>query len=145
MAHSVETDELGELGELDELDERELLFNLRLEGELDEAEVRDFDERLRRDPEFARAWESFREVMGGLAAMPFEFAPPDFVEQVQSRIRTRSRGRFFAEDYLFGSRVPYEVVAIVMIAVMAAAYLLMGAPHDTHLRDVDLQRPTLRR
>ena len=126
------------LGAEAELSEQDLLFNAYLDDELSDDERARFAERLEEDPDFARAWESFSSIMGAVHRLPFEFAPPDFVERVQGRIRTRSRGRFFAEEFLFKSRVPYEVVALVMIIVMAAAYLFMGAPPDKQMQDVKL-------
>ena len=120
-------------------EELDLLFHASFEGELNAQERADFELRLERDPDFARAYEEFVTIMGGLRSLPFEFAPEDFVDKVQSRLRTRSRGRFFAEHYLYRSRVPYEVIAIVMIAIMAAAYLMMEPTTDKHLRDGDLR------
>ena len=125
----------------EELSEQDMLFNAYLEDDLADDERAEFDRRLADDPDFARAYEQFTDVVGSLGDLPFEFAPPDFVERVQTRIRTRSRGRFFAEEFLFKTRIPYEVVAIVMIIVMAAAYLFMGAPPDKQMQDVDVQTP----
>lgn len=124
--------------ELSPEEERDLLFNAYFEGELTPKEVADFEAQLEDDLEFAQAYESFTLVMGGLRELPFEFAPDDFVDRVQSRIRSRSRGRFFAENYLYRNRVPYEVIAIVMIVIMAAAYMMMENPRDVALRDADM-------
>jgi anti-sigma factor RsiW len=124
-----------------ELSELDLLFNAYLDDELSDEEREEFDDRLESDPDFARAWDDFSSVVGGLRGMPFEFAPDDFVDRVQGRIRTRSAGRFFAEEYLFKTRMPYEVVALVMIIVMSAAYLFMGAPPDKQMQDVDVPEP----
>jgi anti-sigma factor RsiW len=124
-----------------ELSELDMLFNAYLDGELSDEEREEFDDRLESDPDFAHAWENFASVMGGLRGMPFEFAPDDFVDKVKGRIRTRSAGRFFAEEYLFKTRMPYEVVALVMIIVMAAAYLFMGAPPDKQMQDVNMPEP----
>lgn len=121
-----------------EVSEQDLLFNAYLDNELSTDERRDFDARLAADPAFARAWEDFSSIMGAVHGLPFEFAPDDFAEKVKSRIRTRSRGRFFADEFLFRTRMPYEVVALVMIIVMAAAYLFMGAPPDKQMQDVRL-------
>lgn len=121
-----------------EVSERDLLFNAYLDDELSDEERQDFDSRLAADPSFAEAWEDFASIMDAVHGLPFEFAPDDFVDQVRSRIRTRSRGRFFAEEFLFSTRMPYEVVAMVMIIVMATAYLFMGAAPDRGMEDVQL-------
>lgn len=124
-----------------DLSEQDLLFNAYLDGELDRSEKEDFARRLETDPEFRKAWQDFERIMGGIRRLPMEFAPDDFVEQVRGRIRTRSNGRFFAENLLFKDRMPYEVVAVVMLIVMAAAYLFFGAPHDSRMQDVKVPEP----
>ncbi len=121
-----------------EVSEQDLLFNAYFDDDLSADERQDFEGRLAADPSFAQQWKDFASIMGAVQGLPFEFAPDDFAERVRSRIRTRSRGRFFAEEYLFKTRMPYEVVALVMIIVMAAAYLFMGAAPDQQMRDVRL-------
>lgn len=121
----------------EEMSEQDLLFNDFLEGELSDEEHALFEERLESDETFKRDYEQFFNVVGGLRSMPFTFAPDDFVDQVQSRIRSRSRGRFFADNYLLTSRIPYEVVGLVMILVMISAYFMMGVPHDAHIQDLN--------
>lgn len=125
-----------------ELSEQDLLFNAYLEGELEGGDEEDFERRLETDPEFRKAWENFERIMGGIRRLPMEFAPDDFVERVRGRIHTRSNGRFFADNLLFKEHMPYEVVAVVMMIVMATTYLFFGAPNDAHMRDVkDFEAP----
>lgn len=141
MTHTHSTSLPGGDPELVGIDERDALFIAYLEDDLPEEERQEFRARLERDAQLRREFEDFADIMGGVQDLPFEFAPPDFVEQVQGRIRTRSKGRFFADNLLYGSRMPYEAIAVVMIAVMAAAWLLMGTPKDRQLRDADIQVP----
>ena len=115
----------------DELEEQTFLFNAFYEDDLEGEELQAFEERLETDEAFAQDFEQFSNVVGGLRNLPFEFAPDDFEERLKSRIRTRSSGRFFADNYLFTDRVPYEVVAVVMMVIMAATYLLMEAPRGS--------------
>lgn len=136
---------VGPEGIYSEEEELDLLFNAYFEGELTPEERADFDAKLEQDAEFAQSYEEFVTIMGGLRNLPFEFAPDDFMERVQSRMRTRSRGRFFTDNYLYRSRIPYEVIAIVMIAIMGAAYMMMDPNTDKHLRDdlkVNKPQPT---
>ncbi len=121
-----------------EQEEQDLLFNAYFEGDLTADEREEFERRLETDPDFKHDYDEFVHIMGGLRTLPFEFAPDDFVDKVQSRIRRRSKGRFFTENYLYTTRVPYEVIALVMMVVMAAAYMMMEAPHDSDLRGADL-------
>ncbi|MEZ4459286.1 MAG: hypothetical protein R3E66_06085 [bacterium] len=119
-----------------DMSEQDLLFNAYIEGDLDRGEREDFARRLETDPEFRKAWEQFERIMGGIRRLPMEFAPDDFVDRVRGRIRTRSNGRFFAENMLFNDHMPYEVVAVVMMIVMATTYLFFGAPPDSKMHDV---------
>lgn len=139
--HVQSTSSPGGEPELADLDERDALFIAFLEGDLPEDRRAEFEAELDRDAELRREFEEFADIMGGVQSLPFEFAPPDFVEQVQGRIRSRSKGRFFAENFLYNTRMPYEAIAVVMIAVMAAAWLLMGTPKDRNLRDAGVEIP----
>lgn len=123
--------------EEEEMTTQDLLFNDFLEGELSSEEHAKFEERLESDDVFRKEYEQFFNVVGGLRSLPFTFAPDDFVDNVQSRIRSRSRGRFFADNYLLTSRIPYEVVGLVMILVMISSYFMMGVPHDAKIEDLN--------
>ena len=131
--------QLGSHGLLDALhEEQDLLFNAYFEGDLTAQEREEFETKLDEDDAFRRSYDEFVNIMSGLRTLPFEFAPDDFVDKVESRIRRRSNGRFFAESLLYSSRVPYEVIALVMMVVMAAAWMLMESPRDSGLRTADL-------
>jgi hypothetical protein len=121
-----------------DINEQDLMFNAYYEGDMTQDEREDFEGRLERDDMFRKDYEDFLSVVGGLRSLPFEFAPDNFVEKVQSRIRTRSAGRFFAENYLTSTHVPYEVIALVMIIVMTSAYMMMEAPRDKALTNADV-------
>lgn len=129
------------LDELDALDERDALFIAYLEGDLSEAERDEFRAEMDADAQLRHDFEQFAEIMGGMQSLPFEFAPPDFVDKVQGRIRSRSQGRFFVDNFLYSTRIPYEGIAVVMIVVMAAAWILMGKPKDRDIHDVDVHLP----
>jgi hypothetical protein len=54
-------------------------------------------------------------------------APKEFLRGVQKRIRTRSRGKFYADGWsTSNSRVSYMVVAVAMLLVIAIAYFALG-------------------
>jgi anti-sigma factor RsiW len=61
------------------------------------------------------------DALSGLHRVP---APPDFENQVAETIHRRSAGRFFGRR-AFGDRVPFELVAVVALVGMAAAYWLL--------------------
>jgi hypothetical protein len=51
----------------------------------------------------------------------------EFLRGVQKRIRTRSRGKFYADGWsTSSSRVSYMVIALAMLIVIAIAYFALG-------------------
>jgi anti-sigma factor RsiW len=127
--------------DLSDIDERDARFIACLEGDLSDDEQSEFRAELERDPELRREFDRFADIMKGMQSLPFEFAPPDFVDKVESRIRKRSRGHFFRDNVLLSTRMPYEAIAVVMIAVMAAAWILMGVPKDRNLKNAEMDIP----
>lgn len=125
--------------ELADVSDRDAKFIAYLEGDLSDRERREFREQLENDPQLEEEFDEFAAVVDGVRSLPFEFAPDDFVDSVTNRIRSRSRGRFFDESFLYSTRTPYEAIAVVMIAVMAAAWVLMGMPRDRGLEDIEIQ------
>lgn len=51
-------------------------------------------------------------------------APQDFAEGVTRTIEERSAGRFFGRR-AFGDRIPYELLAVLALALGLGVYLLM--------------------
>jgi anti-sigma factor RsiW len=124
----------GSLEQLDISPSRELL-NRYLDGDLSDAEQADVSRRLEAEPELRAELDGLENVVGALGALPFTFAPDDFVDRVQTRMRRQSAGRLFANNVLRHSRIPYEAIAVVMILVMAAAYLLLEPPIEVKVED----------
>lgn len=94
-----------------------------LDGDLDAEELRRFESQLEWDSELDDAAETMAAAVGHLRAMPVAQAPPDFLQAVQSRIRRRSRGRWFAIDAP-KLRFPFEAaISVVLIGLLAGVYL----------------------
>jgi hypothetical protein len=54
-------------------------------------------------------------------------APDEFLRGVQKRIRTRSRGKFYADGWsTSNARVSVALVALVMLLVVVLAYVVLG-------------------
>ncbi|MGO8992789.1 MAG: hypothetical protein ACLQVI_05640 [Polyangiaceae bacterium] len=54
-------------------------------------------------------------------------APEQFLRGVQKRIRTRSRGKFYADGWSTSSpRLSYTLIALVMLLIVALAYFVLG-------------------
>jgi anti-sigma factor RsiW len=78
--------------------------------------------------------EKFREAMNALSGLHKMAAPADMTERVASTINRRSAGRFFGRK-AFGDRIPYEVLAVVALAICVSVVLLLrwsatGAVHE---------------
>ena len=52
---------------------------------------------------------------------------PDLLPAVQRKIRKRSRGKFFGDGYSTTTmRVNYALIAVVMLSIIAMAYVALG-------------------
>ncbi len=52
---------------------------------------------------------------------------PDLLRGVQRKIRTRSKGKFYADGWSTSqSRINYGLVAVAMLVVIAIAYFALG-------------------
>ena len=60
-------------------------------------------------------------------------APEHFKHDVEETIRQRSGGRFFGRK-AFGQRVPYEILALLILAIGVAAYLVIRSSTTGSLR-----------
>jgi anti-sigma factor RsiW len=80
------------------------------------------DERDSKDDDAMRAL-----LRRSLGAEDRPAPPAELLRGVQKRIRTRSRGRFFADGWsTTHSRVNYALVATVMLVLIAVAYVALG-------------------
>jgi len=90
---------------------------------MDEREREAFERELAEDPELALELERFEQTVEILRRMPQPAAPDDFLKAVQSRIRRRSRGRWYGFEQA-KTRFPYEAAFnIVLIGILFALYL----------------------
>ena len=78
-----------------------------------------------------------REELDGLASMlklvkglPEVEAPPDFYEKVAKKLRRR-RGR---GEVLWMLALPFQVLSVVMILVVAVTYMLIHLDHDPSVK-----------
>lgn len=71
-------------------------------------------------------YEVFQTTLGAVSGLGRMAAPKHFDDQVAETIHRRSDGRFFGRR-AFGERVPFELLAIVaLLAVLAAFWVLRG-------------------
>jgi anti-sigma factor RsiW len=109
-------------------------FSEYWEKTLPPARMKEIDEHLAGCERCRAELEKFREAMNALSGLHKMAAPVDMTERVASTIHRRSAGRFFGRK-AFGDRLPYEVLAVVALAICVGVVLLIrwsatGAIHE---------------
>jgi anti-sigma factor RsiW len=102
------------------------LFSAALEGELGESEQRALDAALAQDPELAREYADFGATLALLRNDPDPGPAPNLLSGVQHRLRSRSRGRFYADRFAerLGVGAGQTIaLALVMLALLGLAWL----------------------
>jgi hypothetical protein len=112
------------------------LFSAALEGELTQEEHQLFTEALERDAGLRAEYREFISCNDALRQAAAAVPVPDLLPGVQTRLRSRSRGRFYADRFAERSTTgwqPTVVLALLMLAMLALCWLgihwLEGAVH----------------
>ena len=98
-------------------------FDRYYEGDLPAEEQRAMDGHLAECAECRAEYQRLVQALSLLSGMRRAHAPKDFVDGVQGQIRKRSRGRFFGRRPDLTSRLPYEVLSVVMLIAILAIFL----------------------
>jgi len=112
-------------------DEAQVLLSAYLDGETTSEESEAVERHLAGCDACREELESLRATVDALSGLPGESAPDGFVDEVAATIRRRSSGRFFADEASHAPpfRVPYDVVAVAMLLVLASvATALLPTP-----------------
>ena len=117
-----------------EREKMEAEFSDYHDGTLPPERKQAFEARLAADAEWRAEWEKFKDALSALSGLHRMAAPQKFDEQVAQTIHRRSGGRFFGRK-AFGDRVPFELIAILALAVAIGTFVLMrysltGAVHE---------------
>ncbi len=115
-------------------DEARDVFGEAIEGTLDAAQRDAFERALAADEGLREEFDAFRAMLSGVAALGHaeETTPaPDLLPLVQSRLRRRSRGRFYRDRFSeksgrLGSTWPV-LVALAAALLLAAGWLAMNS------------------
>src|SRR5688500_11794988 len=107
-------------------DEARELFGEALEGTLGPEQKAALDAALADDPELRDEYEAYRMVVQGAAAIGAqsdEVAIPDLLIGVQTRLRRRSRGRFYRDPFAqqAGPKSALPILVAIVVALTLAA------------------------
>ncbi|MBI4509758.1 MAG: zf-HC2 domain-containing protein [Deltaproteobacteria bacterium] len=99
-------------------------FSEFYEHALPEARQKEVQEHLSSCPRCMAEYDKFRNTLGALSGLAKVSAPQAFDEQVAHTIHRRSAGLFFGRKAL-GDRLPYELIALLVLLLGLAVLLLM--------------------
>lgn len=98
------------------------LFSAYRDKELAPEKAKALEEHLGSCVTCRRDFEKFERAVEGVRNLPPVDAPPQFAAGVVRRLRQRSGGRLFQPRRL-SDRVPFELLSLVMLALVLAIYL----------------------
>ncbi len=100
-------------------------FSDFVDGELSPEQNEAFQQHLDHCPTCEAEFAAFKDSVELLRGLDERPAPPDFARAVTTSIHHQSKGRFFREWWLFGLRIPQEViVAILFLIGLGALFFL---------------------
>jgi anti-sigma factor RsiW len=99
-------------------------FSDYYEKQLPPARMTEVEKHLEGCQRCKEEYERFLDTMRSISGLHRMSAPQDFEKQVAETIHRRSAGRFFGRR-AFGDRVPFELLALAVLALCVVVYLLM--------------------
>jgi anti-sigma factor RsiW len=98
------------------------LMTAYLDDALEAGEVEDFEKFLEDSPEARREVESLQKILSIVRELPDVEAPPDFYEKVSKKLRRRRAGAETSPGLI---PLPFQVLSIIVIMMIAATYLML--------------------
>jgi predicted anti-sigma-YlaC factor YlaD len=111
----------------------EVEFTDLLEQTLSEERRREVEAHLATCEGCRLAFEEYREAVSALSGLHKMGAPQHFEREVEATIHRRSRGRFFGRK-TFGDRVPFELIAVLVLGLGLLVYFLIWSSQTGSLR-----------
>lgn len=109
-----------------ELEQLEAQFSDYLDGAMTSEQKQAFEAKLADSEEARRAFEEFKETIEAVSGLHKMAAPQAFETEVEQTIHRRSAGKFFGRR-AFGDRVPFELIAVVVLAALLGLYFVIRA------------------
>lgn len=113
--------------------EIEVEFTDLLEQTLSEERQREVEAHLASCEGCRLAYAEFRETVSALSGLHKMGAPQHFERDVEATIHRRSRGRFFGRK-TFGDRVPFELIAVLVLVLGLLVFFLIWSSQTGSLR-----------
>ena len=111
------------------------LMTAYLDDALEEGEVESFEKWLEGSPEARQEMEDLRQILSVVRELPEVEAPPDFYEKLSKKIRRRRGGPDGMPLTLIS--LPFQVLSIIVIMVIAATYLMLEIERETATLEKD--------
>ena len=105
------------------------LMTAYLDDALEGGEAESFERWLEDSPEAREEVESLRRILSVVRELPEVEAPPDFYDKVAKKLRRRRFGPEGANAGLIS--LPFQVLSILVIMVIAATYLMLEIERDS--------------
>ena len=98
------------------------LMTAYLDDALEAGDAESFEKWLEDSPEARREVESLQKLLSVVRELPDIEAPPDFYEKVSKKLRRRRVG---GEASVGLVSLPFQVLSIIVIMMIAATYLML--------------------
>lgn len=106
------------------------LMSAYLDKQLAPEEAARVEKLLAESPEAREELDGLENMLKLVKALPEVVAPPDFYEKVAKKIRRR-RSRL---EVLVMLALPFQVLSVVLILVVAVTYMLLHLDHDPSVK-----------
>ena len=110
------------------------LMSAFLDGELGDGEAEAFSKWLEDSPDAQREADELRQMLQLVGDLPDVAAPPDFYDKLSRKLRRRRDGQ---ELNLSLISLPFQVLSIIVILIVAAGYLMLEIEREGALIEKD--------
>ena len=111
------------------------LMTAYLDDALEAGEAESFEKYLEDSPEARREVESLQKILSIVRELPDVEAPPDFYEKLSKKLRRRRQN---AESSTGLISLPFQVLSIIVIMMIAATYLMLEIEREDAQIEKDL-------
>jgi anti-sigma factor RsiW len=111
--------------------EADALMSAYLDEELAPEEAAKVEKLLAESPEARAELSGLQNMLKLVKSLPEVVAPPDFYEKVARKLRRR---RILSMEFLGLLILPFQVLSVVLILMVAATYMLLHLDHDPSVK-----------